>query len=206
MADFATNNFFSNLNITKATNDLGAEADSTESNPKLPAEKGNSGQECIGSNCLELNTPYKITYEKTNEGRNTYSSNWNQLLSGPTGCSGSYYSLGESTLKGYGVRDIKIKPEEDDLYLVYRVINPQEEGKNITLNPEYLQHVLHSHPDKPGSYTSNDPFSYTFANTDLIINFTEISYTYTCEGGPCLAGSSTASGHACCYFTRKPDS
>jgi hypothetical protein len=132
-------------------------------------------------------------------GRNTYSSNWNQLLSGPSGCSGSYATLGESTLKGYGVRDIKIEPEPDDLNLSYRVNNTAKE------------HSLHSPPDETGSYTSNDPFSYTFANTDLIINFTEISYTYTCPNGgnyygSCDVGSLGASGHACCYFTHKPDS
>ena len=199
MADFVINTLFRNLKNTKATNALGAETDSTESIPKLPAEKGNSGQECIESDCLKLNTPYKITYEKTLGGRNTYSSNWNQLLSGPTGCSGSYANLKESTLKGYGVRDIKIEPEPEDLNLVYRVNNTAKD------------HSLHSPPGETGSYTSNDPFSYTFANTDLIINFTEISYTYICPdggnvNGTCEVGSLSASGHACCYFTRNPDS
>ena len=199
MADFLINTLFRNLNTTKATNDLGAET-----------EKGNSG-ECVSEACLKLNTSYKITYEKTLVGKNTYSSNWNQLLSGPNGCSGSYYSLGESTLEGYGVRDIKIVPTPKDLNLVYRVNNTQEEGKNIILNPDKEQHSLHSPPDETGSYTSNDPFSYTFANTDLIINFTEISYTYICPdggnvNGTCEVGSLSASGHACCYFTRNPDS
>ena len=196
MVDFLINNIFSNLNTTKATKALGAETDSTESNPKLPAEKGNSGQECIGSNCLELNTPYKITYEKTTEGRYTYSSNWNVGESGQSGCSGSYTSLDESALKGYGVNDIRIEPQPGVLTLRY-------DGVGSRLGTE---HALYSTTSVPVNYTSNDPFSYTFVNTDLIINFTEISYTYTCEGGPCLAGSSTASGHACCYFTRNPDS
>ena len=135
--------------------------------------------------------------------RNSYSSNWNQLLSGPAGCSGSYYSLGESTLKGYGVSHIRIEPAPENLYLFYKT-------NADTSNQQVGQHSLHPTSDDT-TYTSNDPFSYTFVNTDLIINFTEISYTYTCADGgnrnsTCDKGTLTAKGHACCYFTRKSDS
>ena len=64
MADYSTETHLNNLNMSKTTNAVVAEPDSIESSPKDPAEEGNSGQACIGSNCLTLNTSYKFTIEK----------------------------------------------------------------------------------------------------------------------------------------------
>ena len=196
MAEYTIEISLDNLNKNKKTISQATETDSKESVSKIPVEKGNSGQDdCSRSkNCLELNTMYKITYEKTPDGRNTYSSNWSKGESGQSGCDGSYTSLNESTLKGHGATDIKIKPQPYNLTLDY------------VANYEPKSHVLHSTSKENISYTINDPFSYTFSDTDLIINFTEIYYKYSCGGRLCDKGGSTANGYACCYFTLKSDS
>ena len=201
MEDFKTEIQFNNLNNSKKTISQATETNSLESISKVSAEKGNSGQECTGSNCLELNTLYKNNFQRSDGFSYTQWSEQESGQSGQSGCSGPFNTLKDANqLKGYGVDGIALKAEQFGLYLKY------------TVNNTAKQYTVHSTPNGVSSpsyklsYTSSDPVSYTFDNSDLTIHFTEISYTFKCSGALCSPLSQEANGYACCYFTKSSDS
>ena len=196
MAEFQTENQFNNLNNSKKPISQATETNSPESISKVSAEKGNSGQECTGSNCLEINTVYKNKFQRSDGGSYTQWYEQESGESGQSGCSGPFNTLKNvSQLKGYGVDGIALKVEQFGLYLKYTVNNTAK---------QYTVHSTPSGASSPSyefSYTSSDPVSYKFDNSDLTIHFTEISYTFKCDGELCFSLSQEANGYACCYFT-----